>query len=391
MINIPSQARGLLAALAVAITLGHAAQARAQEFSGVFSFSWGDLRIEQNGSAVSGTYSKGNSGRPGQVTGAVKQAGSSRYVTGEYRDDGCTGGACRGSIQLKFPYFPDVKELEFQYMPSYSSSWSRLWAKRVGGGDGAASGGTSSGTTPSRPETGGLLGSLKDKLLRRGTDAADRIVVPGGDAGTNNTEAAAIRYNCRINGALAQGDYDAFAFDFPGGEFLAESSGTLNLVADLIRASDGEVLARSGVDTTQFRIDGPLEAGRYILQIRVMQHAGAGPYSVALGAPGACVVEETATATGSRPAAPAADLSLGVQTEPGTGSFTGIGIRVVSVTPGGNAERAGLRAGDVILSIDRRPAGTLGDARGALLQAGRAVPVVVARNDRVIAFDVSAR
>lgn len=391
MTDVSSPARGLLAALVVAIALGHVSQAPAQEFAGVFSFAWGDLRLEQNGSAVSGTYSKGTSGRPGRVTGVVKQSGSSRSVTGEYRDDGCTRGECYGLLSLRFPYFPEVKELEFQYMPSYSSSYSRLWAKRVDAGDGAASGGTSAGTTPSRPETGGLLGNLKDKLLRRGTDAADRIVVPGGDAGTNNTEAAAIRYNCRINGALAQGDYDAFAFDFPGGEFLAESSGTLNLVADLIRASDGEVLARSGVDTTQFRIDGPLDAGRYILQIRVMQHAGAGPYSVALGAPGACVVEETATATGGRPAASTADLTLGIQTEPGTGSFTGIGVRVVSVTPGGNAERAGLRAGDVILSIDRKPAGTLGDARGALLQTGRAVPVVVARNDRVIAFDVPAR
>ncbi|MGE0392379.1 MAG: PDZ domain-containing protein [Vicinamibacterales bacterium] len=377
-------------AVVAVVALGWAGPARAQDFAGVFTFAWGDLRLEQNGSAVAGTYGKGNSGRPGKVTGTVKQSGSSRYVTGEYRDDGCSKGDCHGTIQLRFPQFPDVKELEFQYMPSYSSSWTRLWAKRAGTGA-TGTDGAVSGQPPSRPTTGGLLGGLKDKLLRRGTDSADRIVVPGGDAGTNNSEAAAIRYNCRINGELAQGDYDAFAFDFPGGEFLAESAGNLNLVADLIRASDGEVLARSGVDTTQFRIDGPLDAGRYILQVRVMQHAGAGPYAVALGAPGACVVEERAERTGGAVPSGAPDMSLGVQLEPGTGTFAGIGVRVVALTPGGHAERAGLRAGDVILSVDRAPVRGVSEAQGLRLPAGRPVPIVVVRNDRVISFEATAR
>lgn len=388
MFTIPSLVRAHLVATLMAAALGAAAPARAQEFVGAFSFGWGELRLQQNGAAVTGTYSKGNSGRPGQVTGEVKQSGTSRYVTGEYRDDGCTGGNCRGTVQLRFPYYPDVKELEFQYMPSYASSWTRLWAKRpTGGGTGD---GAVAGQPSSRPEPGGLLGSLKDKLLRRGTESSDRLVVPGGDAGTNNTEAAVIRYNCRVAGALAKGDYDAYTFEFPGGEFLAESAGTLNLVADLIRASDGEVLARSGVDTTQFRIDGPLDAGRYILQVRVMNHAGAGPYTVTLGTPGACVVEETAERTGGGAPAAGPDLSLGVQVEPGSGTFTGIGVRVVSLVSGGNAERAGLRAGDVILSVDRAPVRGVPEAQNLRLPAGRSVPVVVVRNDRVIAFDAMA-
>lgn len=380
-----SRLSGLVAAAVTAVAL-LAVTAHAQDFSGTFAFSWGELRLTESGGSVTGTYTKGNSGGPGRVTGQVRQAGTTKYVTGEYRDDTCSDGGCRGTIQLKFPYFPDTAELEFQYMPSYSSSWSRLWAKRPAGGDKGAGPGTTPSTPPARPGRD-VVGALKDKLLG-GSRGGDRIVVPGGDAGTNNTEAAAIRYHCRINGALAQGDYDAYAFDFPGGDFRAESSGNLNLVADLIRASDGEMLARSGVDTQQFLIEGPLPAGRYILQVRVMHHAGAGPYSVMLGQPGACVVEETATGTGATSSAPPADPTLGLQLEPASGTFTNIGLRVTSVTRGGNAERAGLRAGDIVLSIDRTPVRSPAEGQAFALSPGRTVPVVVVRNDRVIALDV---
>lgn len=128
--------------------------------------------------------------------------------------------------------------------------------------------------------------------------ASDQTLVPGGDAGTNNNDAAAIPYNCRIDGAIASGDYDAFTFNFPGGAFRAASQGDLNLVADLIRASDGATLARHGTETQQFLIEGDLPADRYILTLRVMFHAGAGDYGVTLGAPGACAVRDLATATG---------------------------------------------------------------------------------------------
>lgn len=380
-----SRVSGLVTAGVAAIMVISTA-AYAQDFSGTFTFSWGELRLVETGGSVSGTYTKGNSGGPGRVTGQIRQAGTAKYVTGEYRDDACSDSGCRGTIQLKFPHYPDMTEMEFQYMPSYSSSWSRLWAKRPSGGDKGAGPGSVAPKPPARPGTD-IVGTLKDKLLG-GSPGGDRIVVPGGDAGTTNNDAAAIRYHCRINGALAQGDYDAYAFDFPGGDFRAESSGSLNLVADLIRASDGEMLARSGVDTQQFLIDGPLPAGRYILQVRVMHHAGGGPYSVMLGQPGACVVEETATGTGSSSTSQVPDATLGLQVEPATGTFANIGLRVTSVTRGGNAERAGLRVGDVMLSIDQTPMRSPADGRAFTLAPGRTVSVVVVRNDRVIALEV---
>lgn len=58
------------------------------------------------------------------------------------------------------------------------------------------------------------------------------------------------------------------------------------------------------------------------------------------------------------------------------------------MTRGGRAERAGLRAGNVVLSIDRPPMWSPVDGQAFMLAPGRTVPVVVVRNDRVIAFDV---
>ena len=122
------------------------------------------------------------------------------------------------------------------------------------------------------------------------------FTIIGGDAGNQNSSAAKIPYNCSISGVLTKGDYDFFIFDYPGGTFRVYSEPGLNLVTDLIRASDGKVLAQSGVDTEQFLIEGDLSAGQYILAVRVMHHAGAGPYRVVLGTPGDCTVKETAEA-----------------------------------------------------------------------------------------------
>jgi hypothetical protein len=192
---------------------------------------------------------------------------------------------------------------------------------------------------------------------------------------------------------LALGDYDAYAFDFPGGVFHAESSGPLHLVADLIRASDGEVLTRAGVDTPQLRIEQTLPPGRYILQVRVMRHAAAGPYAIALGRPGVCTVEETSHATGKPGAiaerAGAHDTSLGVRLEPAGGRYANIGMRVIGVTRGGNADRAGVRAGDILLSIDRRPLRSPGDAEGLTLTPGRTAAIVAVRGDRIVTMEVA--
>jgi len=112
------------------------------------------------------------------------------------------------------------------------------------------------------------------------------------DAGSQNTSAAFVPYSCRIQGHVRQGDYDSFAFDFPGGQLRAVSYQGLNLVADLIRATDGAVLQRHGVDTGPFSLSANVPAGRYIIQVRVMHHAGAGPYVIDLGQPSSCQISE---------------------------------------------------------------------------------------------------
>lgn len=62
------------------------------------------------------------------------------------------------------------------------------------------------------------------------------------------------------------------------------------------------------------------------------------------------------------------------------------GLRVDAVTPGGPAERAGLRAGDTITRIDGKPAGTRdGASRNALwhAQAGKPIRLAVDRGGKV--------
>lgn len=72
---------------------------------------------------------------------------------------------------------------------------------------------------------------------------------------------------------------------------LLTSAGQLDLVADLLN-DRGELLARSGADSRQFRIEGDYPAGRYILQVRVMYHAGEGSYELRFGSGNTCVLRE---------------------------------------------------------------------------------------------------
>lgn len=129
-----------------------------------------------------------------------------------------------------------------------------------------------------------------DPVLPPASEPSGTIAV--GDAGTNNNDAALVGYGCRISGELRQGDYDNFVFFFPGGPFRAHSLGSLNLVADLLDAA-GRQVARSGVDTTQFDINGTWPGGKYYLQVRVMHHAGAGPYQIQLGPDSGCRIADT--------------------------------------------------------------------------------------------------
>ncbi|WP_323132509.1 S1C family serine protease [Kineococcus indalonis] len=66
------------------------------------------------------------------------------------------------------------------------------------------------------------------------------------------------------------------------------------------------------------------------------------------------------------------------------------GVGVVSVEPGGAAERAGLRAGDVITSVADREVGSASELATVLagLEVGQSVPVVVRRGGDERSFDV---
>ncbi|MDU8926934.1 hypothetical protein RXV86_06020 [Alisedimentitalea sp. MJ-SS2] len=168
----------------------------------------------------------------------------------------CAWGACSGTISVK------------------------TWIK--GGQDTTV---PATGTPTTQPDSGTASDYHGKPLAAPGSKIAD--------AGGQNMSAAFVPYNCEIKAQMAQSDYDFYAFDFPGGTLHAASREGLNLVADLIRASDGAVLMRNGVDTGPFRISAELAPGRCILAVRVMHHAGSGPYAVTLGRPGSCRITET--------------------------------------------------------------------------------------------------
>jgi len=62
---------------------------------------------------------------------------------------------------------------------------------------------------------------------------------------------------------------------------------------------------------------------------------------------------------------------------------TSQGLRVDAVTPGGPAERAGIKAGDTITRIDGKPVGTHGDSALWHAQAGKSVALAVDRGGKL--------
>lgn len=73
------------------------------------------------------------------------------------------------------------------------------------------------------------------------------------------------------------------------------------------------------------------------------------------------------------------------------GLTAGGGVLVTGCEPGGPAERAGLRQGDVVVELDDRPVGGIDDLHRLLLEEriGRSMPIRVLRNGRKIGLEVT--
>ncbi len=81
---------------------------------------------------------------------------------------------------------------------------------------------------------------------------------------------------------MSQNDYDTYLFDFPGGAFHAQSQSKLDLVADLLDG-EGKKLAQARATNGSLQFNQNLPKGRYGIIVRVMNHAGTGPYSLLIG------------------------------------------------------------------------------------------------------------
>ena len=114
-----------------------------------------------------------------------------------------------------------------------------------------------------------------------GPDAGRQAkVVP--EVGQGYAQALDVGYPATVEAHMSQNDYDTYLFDFPGGTFHAHSASSLDLVADLLDSTGG-FMARAQATNGAFRFDRQLAKGRYGLIIRVMNHAGTGPYVLTLG------------------------------------------------------------------------------------------------------------
>ena len=102
------------------------------------------------------------------------------------------------------------------------------------------------------------------------------------EVGQGYAQALKVGYPAAIQATMSQGDYDTYLFDFEGGVFHAHSKSGLALVADLLDA-EGKFLARAMATGGTFQFDQNLPPGRYGIIIRVMNHAGSGPYELMLG------------------------------------------------------------------------------------------------------------
>ncbi len=101
------------------------------------------------------------------------------------------------------------------------------------------------------------------------------------------------------------------------------------------------------------------------------------PLTVTIAAP-------TPTTAAARPAtAPAGGRRVSFGAVPDF-EFAGPGVKLSGVSPGSPAEQAGMRAGDVVVTLNGAPVGSLAEFSAVLrtLSAGQAVPVVFQRDGR---------
>jgi len=83
--------------------------------------------------------------------------------------------------------------------------------------------------------------------------------------------------------------------------------------------------------------------------------------------------------------------ALGIKVYTGDSYYTTAGVIVTDVIEGGNAEKAGIQANDIITAVDDSVVNSYGDLSKILdtKQVGDVVKVTVNRNDKVMNFDVT--
>jgi hypothetical protein len=136
----------------------------------------------------------------------------------------------------------------------------------------------SSSTTVTTPQTSNTVSTPSKQQV---PSIPQSMIV--NEAPATSANATVLPYKCKVQAYIDRGDYDTFRFDFPGGKMRIASESNLDLVADLWD-SKGNRIARDGEDAKKdFIIEKDLPAGTYYIQIRVMFHAGEGPYNLILG------------------------------------------------------------------------------------------------------------
>jgi aminopeptidase N len=145
---------------------------------------------------------------------------------------------------------------------------------------------------------------------------------------------------------------------------------------------------------TADKIDGPglVKVASFVREGVSYLAERAEPLTSTIGPPSPAAPGQVGTPGSARPAAPASAGARRVSfgTVPDFG-FQGPGVTVTSVVPGSPAEKAGVQAGDILMSIDGRPIANLQAYSDLLrtLSPGQTVRAVVQRQGKELALSVT--